>query len=367
MRLALLVSLAAIACSPATLDLSHGHGENAPGLQTGYEVTPASAYDPAQTATAAADYEARAAQLVYLSFDGEKIIGCSNHCSDAATNRSWVLGETKSVPAFDHTPYGKDRAAVIADLVARVRTLYQAFNVEFTTTRPRSGAYTMIVVGGDSALMTSKQKVVSSSPADCGNKNRSDIGFVFANAFALGVDPLAVNVAHETGHTLGLAHVDRAGDVMYKYLQAPATFSAEALPVVAADGVCPGTAMQNALEVLRRNVGVPLLTSAPADTTVVPKTDFDPPAIDVLSPMPNTVFPQYTEVSIDVAVADQSSLATVELVWLWNGSRKLATSSSGNRYQFRLLVGQGERQFQIVARDAAGNERTTPATFIYFE
>lgn len=359
--------LAALACSPATLDLSHGQGENSPGLQTGYEITPATAYDPAQTAAAAADYEARAPQRIYLSFEGEKIIGCSNHCSDAATNRSWVLGETKSVPAFDHTPYGKDRAAVIADLVARVRTLYQGFNVEFTTTRPTAGAYTLIVVGGDATLMNSKQQVVSSSPADCGNRNRSDVGFVFANAFALGVDLLAVNVAHETGHTLGLSHVDRPGDVMYKYLQAPASFSAEALPVVAADGACPGATTQNASDLLRRNVGTQLLPPGPTDATRAPRSDFDPPAVNVISPMPNTVFPQYTEVAIEVEVEDASSLASVELVWLWNGSRKLATAASGKRYQFRLLVGAGERQFQVLARDAAGNERITPATFIYFE
>ncbi len=359
--------LAVLACSPATLDLSRGRGEDSPGLQTGYEITPASAYDPAQTATSAADFDARAPQVIYLSFEGEKIIGCSNHCSDAKTNRSWVLGETKTVPAFDHTPYGKDRAAVIADLVARVRTLYDGYNVEFTTARPGSGAYTLIVVGGDSALMATKQQVVSSSPADCGNLNRSDVGFVFANAFALGVDLLAVNVAHETGHTLGLAHVDRPGDIMYKYLQAPATFSAAGAPVVAADGACPGTPVQSAADLLRRNVGVPFLRGQPTDTTRAPQSDFDPPAITVLSPMPNTVFPQYTEVSIDVDVEDQSSLASVELVWLWNGSRRLARGGGASRYEFRLLVGEGERQFQIVARDAAGNERVTPSTFIYFE
>jgi hypothetical protein len=347
--------------------MSRGNGESNPGLKTSYEITPIDGYSVELVGEAETARETAQPQVLYLNFDGGQVVGCANHCSDAATNRSWMLGGTKKMPPFEHKSYGADRVNVLTEVSRRVAMLFAGFNVQVVTTRPQSGTYTMILVGGDPELALRKNDIVSTSPADCGNRNRGDVGFVFANGFVLGIDLLAVAIAHEAGHTFGLSHVEREGDVMHRYLTFPARFSEEALPVVG--DACPGVTAQSAAAALRANIGVVMSTTPPPTLPAppVPPSDTQAPMVTILTPPPGALLYSFTEVTIEVAIVDDGTVAAVDLDWQWNGTRKTASAVAGDRYYFTVLVGEGERAFTIRARDTAGNEQVTPIARFYFQ
>lgn len=358
-----LAGFALLGCSPAVVDLSQSYqGEESPGLVTHYELLPADAYTPAMLEEAVSAYRANEPQVLFLHFEGEQIVGCANHCSDARTNRSWLLGGTRKIPKFDHKPYGADREVVLAEIKKRVEALFAGFNVQVVTARPQTGNYTMVVIGGGTDLRLERHSV-STSPVDCANQNRGDVGFVFGNAYVFGLDMLSVAIAHEAGHTFGLAHVQQQGDVMNRTLSWPARFSEG--PVAISEAACPGVTTQIAHETLRQNLGITLGATPP--TPAAPVADLVRPEAGVLWPSPDALFPPYTEITIEASVSDdRTMLASVELIWYWNGARKVASMVSGDRYYFTVLVGEGERDFAIRAVDLAGNETITPAVRLWF-
>ena len=59
------------------------------------------------------------AAVVYLALDGAHVIKGGWSADNAQQNTSPIVqGETAEVPAFDHAPWGDDRATVIADRCA---------------------------------------------------------------------------------------------------------------------------------------------------------------------------------------------------------------------------------------------------------
>jgi hypothetical protein len=144
-------------------------------------------------------------QIVYVNFDGVHVDDCTGECSDARVNRSWAISAHFNQHAIDFQPYGtaEQRATVLAGL----RVAYAPYDVAFTTTRPTSGDYTMVIVSSTSGPNHGV------APLDCGNANKNDIAFVYRTALS-SPDLVAREAAHELGHSFGLAHVGSAADFM---------------------------------------------------------------------------------------------------------------------------------------------------------
>lgn len=103
-------------------------------------------------------------------------------------------------------------------------TVYKDFNITFTATKPTSGEYATILVGGagdraklPASFTTSNGTTGKAEHIDVGNKYLSDLAVVLTENFGGPVTAasLAQTIGHEMGHLLGLFHVSDAGQIMY--------------------------------------------------------------------------------------------------------------------------------------------------------
>jgi Bacterial Ig domain len=156
------------------------------------------------------------AQVIYVSFGGERLLGSSS--DDATTNHSQIC-DTQIPPYNGAVPAPKVTQQQAVDAVAdRLRTFYAPYNVSVVTSRPASGSYTMVVVGGSHAMGCEPAGVAGVSPLDCNNFNKSNVVYDFSDDQSPdygGVVAIAVTAGHETGHSFGLEHTDNANDIMY--------------------------------------------------------------------------------------------------------------------------------------------------------
>ena len=181
-------------------------------------------------------------QVVYLDFDGSTI---ANHFGP---------GITGTLPAFSAADIGSSDTTenLIASLVAKLQSKYSLYDVQFTTSLPAAGDFTTLYVGGDNGMLldisgaspllkknfpgtsvplrdlfslgTDSLLGLAGSP-DVGNLDRNDRAVIFSgefdNFFSTStpeerLDQLAITLAHELGHNLGLRHLSdaAAGDIM---------------------------------------------------------------------------------------------------------------------------------------------------------
>ncbi len=181
-------------------------------------------------------------QVVYLDFDGATI---ANHFGP---------GITGTLPAFSAADIGSTDTTenLIASLVAKLQSKYSFYDVQFTTSKPAAGDFTTLYVGGDNGILLDisgaspllKQNFPGTSvplrdlfglgadsllgfagTPDVGNLDRNDRAVIFSGEFDNffsnatpdeRLDQLAITLAHELGHNLGLRHVSdaAAGDIM---------------------------------------------------------------------------------------------------------------------------------------------------------
>ena len=166
-------------------------------------------------------------QVLYVNFDGQAVTRTTNNGDpandDARVNKSWVPnvgGSTVTVPAFDTNKYSGSYTAQQAKdyIITHVTDWYATYNVYVTATRPSSGRYTMVIVGGLTAnFVTGSGDAVGVAPLDCGNDNQNTVGFVFSDSLApastsfmdrqLSLQLISHAVTHEAGHSFGLEHV----------------------------------------------------------------------------------------------------------------------------------------------------------------
>ncbi len=158
------------------------------------------------------------AGTIYLSFGGETLTA---NTDDSSLNRSEILTSSPTmVPKFNAAicaPKVSEADAITA-VFDRVRTYYLPYAVTITKTRPASGNYTMITVGGKNTLLAGHQNAAGVAPLDCGNGNLRNVGFDFSDEQSPdfgGVVSVAVAAAHEAGHTFGLEHTDYEQDIMF--------------------------------------------------------------------------------------------------------------------------------------------------------
>jgi hypothetical protein len=147
--------------------------------------------------------------VLFLQLEGAQIT--EGTLSDAPTNQSYVCGGT--FPAWDHGPFGQDRAVVVERLRLEVLDLFADFNLQVVTERPLQPPYVMVVVGGTASLCQRPDGLGGLGPLDCDNADLSDVAFVFG-ATIISLEGLAVAIAHEAAHTWGLPHTTEPCDVM---------------------------------------------------------------------------------------------------------------------------------------------------------
>ena len=159
-----------------------------------------------------------AGATLYLNFEGATIrYGASN----SKQKTSWLVPrESGSVtfPAFTTSNYGRgDRAQTIAQLVEYVKADFREYNLKVVTSRPTSGDYTEVVVGGSPSLIQEAKTTAGIAPLDTSNYNANDIVLVFSDVLS-NLRELATCISHEAGHSYGLDHLEPTEAIMYPVL-----------------------------------------------------------------------------------------------------------------------------------------------------
>jgi hypothetical protein len=178
----------------SSIDASTG-GSNG-GTQTDAQVNP-----PVDAPPACANN-----RVVYLSFEGETL---TQGATDSTRNTAaWIGVATASVPAFH--PGLSNRATEIQNIVDGVRTRLSNTPIQVVTTRPASGPYVMIVLGGSNNNVGS-QYTYATSDHDCGDLVKNDVGWVSDAPSLSYVPDLIVGTI---GWGLGLQGTNDPGDCM---------------------------------------------------------------------------------------------------------------------------------------------------------
>ena len=110
-------------------------------------------------------------------------------------------------------------------ILTKLGVIYQDFMIEFVRTKPASGEYSTIHVGGTAADLPAYLKAGAgllgrAEKIDYGNVDRSDSAFVLSGHSAMtpggspNIDLITQVIAHEGGHILGLRHIGDSGELM---------------------------------------------------------------------------------------------------------------------------------------------------------
>ncbi|MDQ3365643.1 MAG: hypothetical protein M3680_09455 [Myxococcota bacterium] len=146
---------------------------------------------------------------LFLQFEGQTVTRGEN---DATQNTArWVAQgrPTATIPAW--RPMAADRAAHIETVTCRVREALYPFDVDVVTTRPSSGDYEMVVIGGSSADLGHAQGISGFSGVDCENSNVRDIAWVADRIESGALEPALV--ANNIGGVVGVGNgLDASSD-----------------------------------------------------------------------------------------------------------------------------------------------------------
>ena len=182
-------------------------------------------------------------KVLFLNFNGVTLAWAAT--SDALANQTSV-GSGGTIP-----PFTGDRQGVLS----QVKAFFAAYDIQIVTSRPASGDYEMVVVGGDHSDIGHASPTWGVGPLDCGDVYGKGVGFVFSEEHQLPtpsklVYELATTVAHEAGHLLGLLHPKDSCDVMsneaYQLCPQSYAFLDQTSPLRPEDvGKCGGKTTQN--------------------------------------------------------------------------------------------------------------------------
>jgi hypothetical protein len=296
------------------------------------------------------------AHVVFLNFDGASILpSVDGYTDDSAQNRSWMASSTRTIPAFDATPFAPQYThdSAIAWIVNQYKKYYAAYNVSVTTTRPASGRYTMVMIGGSPSDLNGGGGGGSEagvSPLDCGNQQETNIAFSFAKTLspnATGFDvqsaikQIADDAAHESGHSFGAEHTVNMADIMYPTLTPEITgFGGEADLSDGASQCSRGATTQNTAAVLLANLGA--ATSQPVSA---------PPQVAFSAPADGASVGLTFDVTVSASAAAGLTLTKVEI----STGAQLFTLTSAPYSQAITVAQPGGYTLTATAYDNGGN------------
>ncbi|MBN2841939.1 MAG: hypothetical protein JXM68_02550, partial [Sedimentisphaerales bacterium] len=143
----------------------------------------------------------------------------------------WLRQDSITMPGYDLSSYGWAgyEQESIEHILGFVSEDYAAYNVSVTATKPTSGQYTTIYVGGTADWYQTNSNIIGIASYDIGNRDASNYGFAFteelstyksyAGSSVLKFSEYVANlISHEAAHTFGANHVDNAKYMMNPYL-----------------------------------------------------------------------------------------------------------------------------------------------------
>lgn len=150
---------------------------------------------------------------LFVSFEGVTVkLG---DCDDSRTNCSALVTQASTVvPSF--LSGDAARASHISTIVGMAQDALAPFSVDVVTTRPASGNYWMVSVGGTSDAITGvADKLLAVKPV-CDAMNKNGIAFVFEQDATLDTPDRAYadTIAGAFGHLVGLVPTRSARDCM---------------------------------------------------------------------------------------------------------------------------------------------------------
>jgi hypothetical protein len=150
---------------------------------------------------------------LYASFEGVTLT--LGDCDDARTNCSSLVSQASTmVPPF---LMGQGtRAGRITTIVGMVQEALAPFSIDVVTTRPASGSYWMVSVGGDAlTLVTGSSDPLMAMKPVCDAANKNSIALVFEqDDTEFGDRAYADSIAGAFGQLAGLLSIGRNGDCM---------------------------------------------------------------------------------------------------------------------------------------------------------
>ena len=203
--MALLRALAVVAClagcNARIANGSHNSGNPDAALDDGGNVIDIdAASDGATTATCSS-------RVVYLNFEG---VTLTKGASDATTNHaSWMQISSGTAPPYHQG--NANRQAQIDAITSGVRTQLASFPITVVTTRPATGKYVMIVLGG-SANQVGSRFGSAVDQLDCGDIQPNDVAWISDNVS--GTQHIVNNAIGAIGFGLGLTATTNPNDCM---------------------------------------------------------------------------------------------------------------------------------------------------------
>lgn len=281
---------------------------------------------------------AKGKRIVYLNFEGVTLTYSSQN-DDAVQNLSAIVNsQTEVIAPFStsqlSSTQGLSRQQIIDRVVSDMYTLHEDFDVDFVTSRPASGPYSMVVFGGSCQSTVGSNNCAGVALLDCGDQMPNNITFVFPPG--LRVADLATTAAQEAAHAFGLGHTNDQDDVMYPAIQnyIPTQFGAGNIPD---NSGCNNATYQDSYQVMLNTIG-------PRGQDTVG------PSISITSPAAGT-----TVEPGDLVIASITDDSAIDRVVLESSGADVTKTSPPWELAIPADVAPGQQQLTVRAYDEHNN------------